>query len=164
MHAYDFTFYSSSIAIQHVETARPYRTFACVHWSTVPYDFGHLSVAVRRLIKLIGISARPSDYQLVHRYSVCRFFSTSFRTSCSVRPSRFSTSILRHVDAARPSSSSTPALRYIVTNFFLGPSSSVQHVDSSARRGSSSIFDQCVSSSFRGQCDCNMTLHGRRIA
>ena len=90
MHAYDFTFYSSSIAIQHVETARPYRTLACVHWSTVPYDFGHLSVAVRRLIRLIGISARPSDYQLVHRYSVCRFFSTSFRTSCSVRPSQFS--------------------------------------------------------------------------
>ena len=96
------------------------------------------------------------DYQLVHRDSVCRFFSTSFRTSCSVRPSSFSTLILRHVDTARPSSSSTPALRYIVTNFFLGPSSSVQHVDSTARRDSSSVFDQCVSSSLHGQRDCNM--------
>ena len=139
MHAYDFTFYSSSIAIQHVETARPYRTLACVHWSTVPYDFGHLSVAVRRLIRLIGISARPSDYQLVHRDSVCRFFSTSFRTSCSVRPSRFSTSILQHVDAARPSSSSTPALRYFITNFFLGSASSVLRRVAAARPSSTNV-------------------------
>ena len=114
MHAYDFTFYSSSIAIQHVETARPYRTLTCVHWSTVPYDFGHLSVAVRRLIRLICISARPSRFSMsVLQYVVSNFLlfssfavphidSLARRCGTSVVVEYASSSVHRHELLPRP--------------------------------------------------------------
>ena len=133
MRAYDFTFYSTSIAIQHVETARPYRTLTCVHWSTVPYNFGHLSVAVRRLIRLICISARPSiisssieiqyvgssvrRFELLARFvlrgSAHRFFGTSMRHIRRRRVRQLFGTLSRTSSSARPLQFSTSILRRV---------------------------------------------------
>ena len=70
-----------------------------------------------RLVVLRG-SARwffSTSTRLVHRHPVRQLFGTSLRTSCSVRSSQFSTSILQHVRATRPPSSDMSALQCVVS-------------------------------------------------